>query len=120
LPMSRAKRISVLIASILFLSAALARAQQQQPLGIIAVDWNTEGAVGAQRNPDLIYKKLRAAFADTLKKKLNVDNPPMLADLEMMNEGRNLRFVIVSKGAVQPTPDEVLTVVRDSFLEVVN
>jgi len=40
-----------------------------------------------RRNPELIYKTLKAAFADTLKKKLNVENPATVADLEMMNDG---------------------------------
>jgi len=38
----------------------------------------------------------------------------------MMREGRNIRLVIVPKGAVQPTADEILAVVKDSFMETVS
>jgi hypothetical protein len=117
--MSRSIIASILAALTLLLAGITARAQQPQPLGMIAVDWNNEAPEGPQRNPKLIYMTLKAAFADTLKKKLNVENPAAVADLEMMAEGRNLRFVIISKGAVQPTPDEILAVVKDPFMDVV-
>jgi len=102
---------------LLLLSTAATRAQQ--PLGMITVDWNNDVPGAPARNPELINKSIKAAFADTLKKKLNVNDPATVDDLEMMREGPNLRFVIIPKGAVQPTQDEVLTVIRDSFLDVV-
>jgi len=101
----------------LLLSTAAAFAQQ--PLGMITVDWNNDVPGAPARNPELINKMIKAAFADTLKKKLNVNDPATVADLEMMREGQNLRFVIIPKGAVQPTQDEVLAVIRESFLDVV-
>jgi hypothetical protein len=111
---------SVLAVLMLLLSTATAHAQQQAPLGVIAIDWGYEQADAPRRNPELIYKTLKAAFADTLKKKLNVENPATVADLELMNDGRNIRLVIISKGAVQPTADEVMAMVKDSFMDVVN
>src|SRR6267142_6988131 len=115
--MSRTIFTSLFACLILLLSTAATRAQQ--PLGMITVDWNNDVPGAPARNPELINKTLKAAFADTLKKKLNVNDPATVADLEMMREGPNLRFVIIPKGAVQPTQDEVLTVIRDSFLDVV-
>jgi hypothetical protein len=116
--MSRRFFTPVVACVILLLGSAIAHAQQ--PLGMIAIDWNYEAVDGPQRNPDLIYKTLRAAFADTLKKKLNVNDPATVADLEMMREGRNIRLVIITKGAVQPTADEILAVVKDPFMETVS
>src|SRR5258705_4422380 len=118
--MFRSISICIIAGLVMLLSSDVVHAQQQQPLGVIAIDWGYESADAPRRNPELIYKSLKAAFADTLKKKLNVENPATVADLEMMNDGRNIRLVIVSKDAVQPTPDEVLAMVKDSFLEVVN
>ena len=103
----------------LMLMLSTAALHAQQPLGIISVDWNSDGAGAAPRNPDLIYKTIKAAFADTLKKKLNVNDPATVADLEMMRDGQNFRFVIIPKGAVQPTQDEILAVVKDSFVDTV-
>jgi len=111
--MSRSIFTSALICLMLSLAVV---AHAQQPLGMITVDWNNDSPA-APRNAELISKAIKAAFADTLKKKLNVENPATVADLEMMREGQNLRFVIVSKGAVQPTQDEVMAVVRESFYE---
>ena len=115
--MSRFRFTTLLACLILLLSTAATRAQQ--PLGMITVDWNNDVPGAPARNPELINKTLKAAFADTLKKKLNVNDPATVADLEMMREGPNLRFVIIPKGAVQPTQDEVLAVIRESFLDVV-
>src|SRR5256885_9371293 len=99
--MSRKVFTPVIAGLILLLCAAATHAQQ--PLGIISVDWNSDGAGAAPRNPELIYKTMKASFADTLKKKLNVNEPATVADLEMMRDGQNFRFVIIPKGPVQPT-----------------
>src|SRR3954462_10532460 len=117
--MSRKLLTSLIAALMMLLISSNSSAQQQQPLAVIAVDWNFDGAGAAPRNPELIYKTLKAAFADTLKKKLNVNDPTTVADLEMMRDGQNFRFVIIPKGAAQPTPDEVLAVVKENFMETV-
>src|SRR5256885_2269730 len=80
-PMSRRIFLSLLIALALALVSQGAGAQQ--PLAFIAVDWSYQAADGARRDPELIYKSLKAAFADTLKKKLNIPDPAAVADLEM-------------------------------------
>jgi chromosome segregation ATPase len=108
--------ITPLVAALILLGITAA-SYAQQPLGIISVDWNFDGAGAPPRNPELINKTIKAAFADTLKKKLNVNDPAAVADLEMMREGQNFRFVIIPKGAVQPTQDEILAVVKDSFVD---
>src|SRR3954469_5727741 len=105
--MSRSSFICIVAGLMMLLSSVLHAQQQPQPLGVIAIDWGYESADAPRRNPELISKSLKAAFADTMKKKLNVENPATVADLEMMNEGHNIRMVIVSKGAAQPTADEV-------------
>ena len=115
--MSRKILTPVVASLMLLLSAAASHAQQ--PLAIIAVDWNFDGAGAAPRNPDLIYKTLKAAFADTLKKKLNVNDPATVADLDMMRDGQNFRFLIIPKGAVQPTADEIVAVIKESFVDTV-
>ncbi len=115
--MSRRIFTPLLAAAMLLLTSAAALAQQ--PLGMITVDWNNDVPGAPPRNPELINKAIKAAFADTLKKKLNVNDPATVADLEMMREGQNYRFVIMTKGAVQPTQDEVVAVIRESFLDVV-
>ena len=112
------KILTPLIAALMLLLSTAA-SHAQQPLGMITVDWNFDGAGAAPRNPELIHRTLKAAFADTLKKKLNVTDPATVADLEMMREGPNFRFVIIPKGAVQPTQDEILAVVRDPFIDTV-
>jgi hypothetical protein len=116
--MSRTIIKPVVIALMLLVVSAAGYAQQ--PLGVIAVDWNGDAANVAPRNGELIYKTVKAAFADTLKKKLNVNDPATVADLEMMRDGLNFRFVIIPKGAVQPTQDEILAVVRDPFLDTLS
>jgi hypothetical protein len=92
----------------------------EEPMGVITVDWLETPAGAPHRNTDLIFKSLKAAFADTLKKKLNVTDPAGVADLELAQEGQNLRLLIVPRGAVQPTADEILAVAREAFLETVN
>src|SRR5258705_7594398 len=114
--MPRTISMTFLAGIMLFLTTAPALAQQ--PLGMITVDWNNDVPGAPARNPELINKAIKAAFADTLKKKLNVNDPATVADLEMMREGQNFRFVIIPKGAVQPTQDEVLAVIRETFLDV--
>jgi hypothetical protein len=116
--MSR-RTLAPVIAGLMLLLATTAT-HAQQPLGMITVDWNNDPAGAPPRNPELIYKTLKAAFADTLKKKLNVNDPATVADLEMRLEGQNLRFVIFAKGAVQPTQDEILAVMKESFMDTVN
>src|SRR5687767_10636363 len=114
--MSRPIFTAIVACSMLLLGSTVSRAQQ--PMAIISVDWNHEAVVGPQRT-DLIHKSLRAAFADTLKKKLNVNDPATVADLDMMVDRRNIRLLIMPKGAVQPTQGEILAAVKESFLETV-
>src|SRR6266566_6620356 len=116
-PMSRKIIFTLLAVFALALNTSSARAQQ--PIGVIAIDWNNESPSGQHGDYDLVSKSLKAAFADTLKKKLNVPDPAAVADLEMVRDGNNIRLVIMPKGAVQPTQDEILAAVKESFLDVV-
>src|SRR5947207_1075428 len=113
------RKIFATILAALALSLIISSARAQQPIGVIAIDWNNDSPNGQHGDYDLVSKSLKAAFADTLKKKLNVPDPAVVADLEMVRDGNNIRLVIMPKGAVQPTQDEILAVVKESFLEVV-
>jgi hypothetical protein len=116
--MSRSISISILAGLMLLLAANPAHAQQ--PLGIISIEWNNESPDAPRRNPEVIYKALKAAFADTLKKKLNVTDPATIADVEPMHvDARSIQLAIISRGAAQPTADEILAAVKDSYVETV-
>src|SRR4051812_3519685 len=102
------RKIIFTLLPVLALALITCAARAQQPIGVIAIDWTNESPDGPHRDYNLISKSLKAAFADTLKKKLNVPDPAAVADLEMMHDGGNIRLVIMPKGAVQPTQDEIL------------
>src|SRR4051794_32117091 len=110
------KLINSLVVNLVLLFS-VASAFAQQPLAMITVDY--DNGANPPRNSELIHKTLNAALAETLKKKLNVNDPATVADLMVMREGTSFRIVIVPKGAVQPTPDEVLVAIRESFLDTV-
>ena len=97
-----------LAALMLPILSAIARAQEHQPLAVILVNWNDRPAGAPHVNTDLVYKSLSAAFADTLKKKLNVADPTTIANMDMGEDNGNLRLIIEGRGALQPTSDEIV------------
>ncbi len=112
-------RISLrfVLALLTLLAATPARAE---PIALISVNWSFRPAGLPARDSDKIYKALRAAFAEALKKNLNVADPAAVADLDLASAGQgSFQIHINSRGVAQPTREQIIAVAEGPFLETV-
>jgi hypothetical protein len=100
-------------AALMMLCAIAAAARAAEPIAMLHVYWNAP----SRPDPRIVQKGLGSAFADALKKHLNVADPAAHAELMIRFEGSDVQVVVVKKGAAQPTADEIVAMIKEHFLD---